>query len=337
MSENQNPSRKYRSFFWPIMLVGAGVIWLLTNLKIVPTENLWILFRLWPVLIIMAGLDILFARRLAIIGALLGLMVMAGVVYILLNGGGFGLEGAPEVKTEQFLVEVGNTKSVNFDLDLSFYDTSVSVDTTSANLLTADISHIGEVNFTVAGAENKQISLQQTSFPEWTSWMLPEIAEEEEPVWKIGLSPEIPFDLDVDASTGLLDMDLSQLQLERLQFDGSTGTSTIILPDSSTSYDVFIESSTGDLAIWLPSETNLTMHLDGSTGKITLNTPENVNLQIKVLDGGPGDLTLREGIMRISGQEGRDEGIYQTADFEAAAFQTVIIIENISTGNIIVK
>ncbi len=82
------------SFFWPIIMMGAGVIWLLTTLNIIPTEDLWILSRLWPVLLIVAGLDVLFARQLPWVGALLALLVIAGVVILLLNGGALNLEGS---------------------------------------------------------------------------------------------------------------------------------------------------------------------------------------------------------------------------------------------------
>lgn len=90
------PYQSYRkstvSFFWPIIIIGAGVVWLLNNLNIIPSENLWILLRLWPALLIVAGLNVVFARRLPLLGALFGLLVMASVVYILLKGNVLNLE-----------------------------------------------------------------------------------------------------------------------------------------------------------------------------------------------------------------------------------------------------
>jgi hypothetical protein len=334
MSEKTTHHKPYRSFFWPVILLGAGVIWLLTNLNIIPSENLWILFRLWPVLIIMAGLDVLFARRLPLVGALLGLLVLAGVVYLLLSGANLGIEAAPEAQSETFQVEVGNTESVAFDLNLSVQPAHVHVLTDSTNLLDAQINHRGEIDFTVSGAEDKQIRLAQTGFPAWFTWVLPD-EEGQALTWEIGLSPEVPFSLDVDASTGASRLDLVGVQLERFNFDGSTGASTILLPASSEGYDVTIEASTGQLDLILPAESNLTLRLDGSTGRITVDAPENAAVQVKVLDGGTGDLQLPERFEKVSGLEGRDEGIYQTPDFEGADYQLIIIIENISTGNIL--
>jgi len=336
MSHNQNIRNPYRSFFWPVILLGAGVIWLLSNLKLIPTENLWILLRLWPVLLIMVGLDVLFARRLPLIGALLGLLVIAGVVYILLNGSALGLEREIEPRTESFTVEVGVTTSVDLDLNLSVQETTVNVLQNSTNLLEAEIGHIGEIEFSVLGTDDKHIDLAQVGVESWFSWILPEV-EGEELVWDIGLSPEVPFDLDVDASTGSAELDLEGMQLERFRYDASMGSSTIILPAAADGYDTHIECSTGSMEIVFPAESNLTVRLDGSTGRILLDVPEGAPVKVQVIDGGTGSLQLPADMVKVSGREGKDEGVYQTPGFEGAAYQLVIIIEDIGTGSIVLR
>lgn len=50
---------KNRSFFFPLALIAAGVIWLLISLNKIPAENLWALARFWPFLLIAAGLGII--------------------------------------------------------------------------------------------------------------------------------------------------------------------------------------------------------------------------------------------------------------------------------------
>ncbi len=336
MSHNQKTRNPYRSFFWPVILLGAGVIWLLSNLKLIPTENLWILLRLWPVLLIMVGLNVLFARRLPLIGALLGLLVIAGVVYILLNGSALGLEREIEPRTESFTVEVGDTTSVDLDLNLSVQETTVNVLQNSTNLLEAEIGHIGEIEFSVLGTDDKHIDLAQVGVESWFSWILPEV-EGEELVWDIGLSPEVPFDLTVDASTGSAELDLEDMQLERFRYDASTGSSTIILPAAADGYDTHIECSTGSMEIVFPAESNLTVRLDGSTGRILLDVPEGAPVKVQVIDGGTGSLQLPADMVKVSGREGKDEGVYQTPGFESAAYQLVIIIEDISTGSIVLR
>ena len=333
MSENHSYRRHYRSFFWPIVFLGAGVIWLLTNMGIIPTENLWVLVRLWPVLVIIAGVDILFARRFAVIGALLGLLAIAGVIYILLMGDKLGIETTPQPRTETFSAELGNTESATVDLNLSIQETHIHALSDSGDLILAKIGHIGEIEFTVNGTVEKLIRLRQIGVEGWYNWFLPTI-QGEDLTWDIGLSPEVPIDLSVDASTGHSDLDLSGLELDQFQYNASTGASTIILPASTEGYETRLEASTGSMTVVLPAESNLTVRLDGSTGKVTFDVPDGAAIQIEVRNGGTGNLELPSRITKVEGLADRDEGTYQTEGFDSAQYQLVIVIEDISTGNI---
>ena len=336
MSENASTRKVYRSFFWPVILLGAGVIWLLSNMKMISTSNLWILFELWPVLIVMAGLDLLFARRLPLVGALFGLLIIAGVVYVLLNGSALGLEERSEPRTERFTVDMGEAVSVDLDLNLSTQETVVNVLDDSTNLLEAEIGHVGEIELIVSGTEEKFIDLQQVGVESWFAWALPD-EKGNQLTWEVYLSPDVPFDLDVDAGTGSSELDLSGVRLDQLRYDGGTGATTILLPASSEGYDTYIEGGTGSMEIVFPAESSLTVRLDAGTGKVILDLPEDSAAKIQVLDGGTGDLQLPDWISKVSGQEDRDEGVYQTDGFEDADHQLIIIVEDIGTGNIIVK
>ena len=327
---------RYRSFFWPIVMLGAGVIWLLTNLEIIPSENLWSLIRLWPALLILAGIDILFARRLAILGALLGLLLIAAVVAFLLFGNSLGLSPAPEIKTETFSVPMDEAQSANVTLDLSTQESQIQALSDSNDLFSAEISHIGEIAFQATGDTEKTISLSQIGAESWNNLFLPAL-QGEALIWNIGLSPDIPLDLTVDASTGSADLDLSGLELEALDYDASTGSTTILLPDSAEGYETRLMASTGSMTVVLPAESNLTLTLDGSTGKVTFHAPEGAAIRIEVRSGGTGDLKLPDWITKVSGLADRDEGTYETEGFDRADYQILILIEDIGTGNIVVQ
>ena len=334
MPQSDENHKFYRSLFWPVVMLGAGVIWLLSNLNIIPTENLWLLLQLWPVLFIIAGLDILFARRLPLLGAVLGLFVIAGVVLILLYGGALPFEARPELQTESFVLEEDNTTYVDFNLNLSTQKAMVYTLTDSSNLIEAEIDHFGDIDLMVSGAEEKQVRLEQTGITHWFYWLLPE-AREEALVWDIGLSRNIPFELDVDASTGSAELDLTGLQLTGFRFNASTGESRIVLPESQPGYQARFEASTGSMTVVFPENTNLTVRLDGSTGRIVLDVPQNAAVQVEVTSGGTGDLQTPDWIAKISGSPDRDEGVYQSANYDSATYQLDIIIEDIGTGHIV--
>src|SRR5258708_12249695 len=54
--------RRYRSYFWPAVLILIGIVALLVNSGVISTDRLNLLFDLWPVILIVIGLELL-ARR----------------------------------------------------------------------------------------------------------------------------------------------------------------------------------------------------------------------------------------------------------------------------------
>jgi hypothetical protein len=71
------------SFAWPILLIGAGVIFLLANLGMVPGSPGFLLSRLWPVILIVIGIELVLGRRARWLSALLALLVVAAVIALL--------------------------------------------------------------------------------------------------------------------------------------------------------------------------------------------------------------------------------------------------------------
>src|SRR5512138_1158380 len=45
--------------FWPLVLIAAGVLWILIDLGTVPAANLWALIYVWPLLLVGAGVSLI--------------------------------------------------------------------------------------------------------------------------------------------------------------------------------------------------------------------------------------------------------------------------------------
>jgi hypothetical protein len=57
MNDSKHTNRKRRSYFGPILLIIAGLLFLAHNLGFVPGEGWDLIWKLWPVLLIVAGID----------------------------------------------------------------------------------------------------------------------------------------------------------------------------------------------------------------------------------------------------------------------------------------
>jgi hypothetical protein len=76
-------ARRYRSFFWPAVLILIGILALLVNAGVISTDRLSLLSDLWPVVLIVIGLELLIRR--AVQGQA---SEVAAVLIVLLAAGG---------------------------------------------------------------------------------------------------------------------------------------------------------------------------------------------------------------------------------------------------------
>lgn len=99
---------RYRSFFWPAVLILVGVLALLVNTGQIPIDRLLELANLWPVILIVIGLEIIIRRSVrgptgevaAALVVLLAVVGAAAYVVIAPNPSATGtVESAAEVST----------------------------------------------------------------------------------------------------------------------------------------------------------------------------------------------------------------------------------------------
>ncbi|TLN22227.1 hypothetical protein FDZ74_04530, partial [bacterium] len=219
MNTPENP--RHRSLFWPIVLIGAGVILLLSNLNLIRTTNLAALTALWPLLLVALGLEILFGRRSTLASGLIGLLVVGAAIFILVAGDRLGLNlPTNEVIQERFSEPVGPAKSASVLIDISSDPVSIDALSGSTDLIDANITHFGQMDFSVSGSSDKSIVLRKRPNTVTFNWGMPL----QKTHWDIALSPAVPLDVTLQGGSGSADADLSQLQIERLLVDVGSGS-----------------------------------------------------------------------------------------------------------------
>jgi len=319
--------RNYRSLFWPVVLIGIGIIWLLGSMGILPNANFAMLASFWPVILIVIGLDILIGRRSAVGGAVMGVIVIALVVLLLLVGPVLGLPTAGTLKTETLSSEIGSATTADINLNFSSQPVTMHALNDRTSLLKGEVDYYGTLNYSESGDTTRRIRLEQVGSGNFS------IPWDPNARWDIGLTPYLPIDLTIDAASGSANLDLSQLRLIAFAIDQGSGSLDLQLPPSTQPYNADINGASGSLNVTFASGGNVTVRLNGASGSINLKIPADSEAQVQIRSSGSGSVNLPARLQAVKVYNQGKEGTWQTSGFDQAEHKLIIICDDLGSGS----
>lgn len=301
--------RRYRGgFVWPIILIGAGIVFLLNTLGLVSWSVWETLLRLWPVVLIAVGLDILVGRRFPLGSVLLGL-VLVGVLVL-------AVQGAIPATASASIMAVDRTERISEDvkgIDKASVEIGFGAGSLNVNALSEGSQQLiqGSVDLSRNEQLNKSYSSDNGSarfvLDSRGSWSMgPEVLGASDKSWDLGLNSDLPLDLRIKSGAGKAMLDLTGLNLTRFDLNGGVGQVTVKLP-ASGKYPV---------------------EIDGGVGQIVIIIPEGLGARVKT-DGGLGGVTSE-------GDFQRNGDTYTTRGFATAENQAEVQLDN-GIGQVILR
>jgi hypothetical protein len=304
--------RKSRSAFAPIMLIAAGVFFLLDNLGVVADLDWSAAFRFWPLLLIFIGLDVLVTQIRPPLGsalsALVALTAAGALGYLLLAGSpdstlrALGMPPPPELKEESFAISSDSVESAAITLDLANMASDIGA-SRDGSLITGTIW----TRTSLALEQDRDDGRLEVTVGERPGGFVFDPAawtDEGGRSWRFQLSRGMPIDLHIDAGNAPTTADLSTLTLSELTIDAGNGSLRASLPG-------------GDYEI----------QVDGGNGSIDLMLPAGVEARVEY-DAGNGAVSAGGRLARVDGDS--DEGVYETPGYEGAAERLSF---NVDSGN----
>jgi len=252
----------------PVILLGLGVILLLENMGLL-SGSLWtVLFRMWPLILIAIGIDLLIGRR-STWGALLSLILILAVFV-----GGFWLagvrvqRGAQVLPTQDVRQPLGTAKAAEILLSPSAGQLDLSVAPGSPDLLRGRVpSEIGSAVTMNASATG---SLSRIELRDSGAAGFPFVVSGDRAAWTIALTDQVAVDLKVAMGAGEMRLNLGGLNISHLEVDTAVGQTTITLP-SQGHFQGKVSSAIGQIVIEVPSGVGLRLHV--SSGIAGVNVP----------------------------------------------------------------
>jgi hypothetical protein len=305
--EEERKHHRRRSLFWPILLIVIGVIFLAHNLGIIPGQGWDILVKLWPALLIIAGLDELIRRQ----GIAWPVLLIGAGTLLLLNN-----FGPRSYVTWTKIIQLWPLILIAFGIDLIFssrtwWGISISIvlvllivggavwwvgfegsipsgasytveKAFSPDIQKADIRYqLGAGQLVVGDLSGGDMLTAGNAFPEKPEETYTEIEgvatyslEADFPAfypnttqWEMGLLTSLPLSLQVDNGAGELFLALERLELEMLSVKQGVGDIVIRLPQGVEG-EVSIDQAVGRIQILIPEETGVYIQFDKAISQL---------------------------------------------------------------------
>ncbi|MGA9193239.1 MAG: DUF5668 domain-containing protein [Anaerolineales bacterium] len=295
-------SHRHRGVAGPLILIAIGTAFLLTNMGIM-SWTAWGLFRLWPLILVAIGIDLLVGRRStggAILAAILIAAVLAGGLWLASTGYQAPIGSA----TESVQQPLEGATQGQFVLKPAVGSLHVSaLAGSSPDLVT------GSVRGQQPNDVRSQFSLNGSTGTfqmetAGTAVFMPTFGGG--PTWDLLLNPSVPLNLTVEQGAGEMSLDLSSMKVSELVVNLGIGQITVRLP-AHGKYTARVDGAIGDTTVIIPS---------GTAARITMNA---------ALAGR----SVPEGLTHTGNQ-------YESADY-ATSSDSVDLVIGQAIGNVSVR
>jgi len=242
----------------PLVLLGLGTVLLLGNLHYIAYSGFSLLLRLWPILLVAIGLDVILGHRASIwsnlIRVALGIALIGGIVWLATVSPYFSM-GMKSVPFEQSL-DKATSSEVRFSVAVGeLYlgggaDKNVLVSGTAGlpKEMSLDPVYVapknGKSQLTVAGNDVVILPVHSSVSP-----------------WEFDLNSDIPIDLSSEIGVGEMRVNLSDTKVSEFESKMGIGYSMVTLPDNMD-VNAHISGAIGEMVIRIPSDSEVLIKVD---------------------------------------------------------------------------
>jgi hypothetical protein len=236
------------------------------NLGRIPVSLWGALSRLWPLALVVLGLDLLIPRR----SVLASIGVAALLLAVLFAGAGLALPAlsTPPSSVDGEAVEVAATGADAADISLVSGAGSMWVEALSGG----DALLSGTVSVPGGGRVEQSVDTEgdtTTILLKTTGVVIVPIQFGNGEVWQIGIDSEPAVLLSTQMGAGEIHLDARQLDLESIDASIGAGEVEVVLPEGLSS--VKLSAAVGELTIRVPQGSSV--RLEASTLAGTINVP----------------------------------------------------------------
>lgn len=243
MGQNKpKPRRRFPT--WGIILVLLGLLLLLQNLHVLPWGLWGTLWRFWPAILVIVGVNILLGRVNPWLAASVVLAVLVASIGIALWFYPMG----SEVTTTSFSEPLAGITSAEVDVDFGAGRLTISSlpeDSTDFIEVRAEDGSIAKQFRRYAGQGTLELSMER----KWWHW------GDVTATWEIWLSTSLALELKVRSGASDVDLDLEDLRVVELSLEVGANRTNVVMPAEAGFTTAFIKAGAARVTVAIPDGT----------------------------------------------------------------------------------
>jgi len=265
--------RQYRlPIVLPVILISVGVLALIQNLDRLPL-NVWqTVWQLWPVVLILLGVEIILnqLRLPQALGFVLALAVIVasvgGITYYVMQGTGESGIGMGEAQHIEHSLSGVTSASVT----VMFGAGTLQLGSLSGDqLMVGDFRAAGRqspvnIRFSASGGHGDLL----LDVPQ--NQVIPIFSSGRGSEWQVKLNNSIPLDVRVQAGASTNDLDLTDLRLTDLNVQAGVSTTTIRLPKTGK-YPAHISGGLATTTVYIPDGVSARIRVESGLASINVD------------------------------------------------------------------
>jgi hypothetical protein len=226
-----------------IILIAVGVLLLLQTTGVVAWDVWASLWRFWPVILIVIGINILLGRRAPAVAAAIALLLLGGVIAgaIVMHSTGVGRVASAED------VPLGSTKAANVSVKFGAGDLTIAALPIQSPLLMQGAFNTpgGAAQVTTSSAGDHTSVRVRSPNARW-------FGSTASAQWQITLNQAVQIALELDAGAADLNLDLRDLKVTALDIDVGASDLELILPAYAGHLTMNVNAGASDITLTVP-------------------------------------------------------------------------------------
>lgn len=242
-----------------LFLILAGVMTFLANLGYISPQFGWQLSRMWPLVLIIIGLGLFWGgtipRPLAFT---LALVLVAGIIALALLFPGPGPRTGTGIRSDLRVTRERHPDLREGSLSLRFGGGRLFLDTRTSHWFDGNFESFSSTT-PAYSTQREKLNVRLRQGQNINIWPGPGRANN----WRISLSPDLRWDLDMESGAVDGELDLEGLPLSDVKLKLGAGNLTVRLGNNGDGVKMRVEAGAANLKIQVPEDTGISIALTG--------------------------------------------------------------------------